>query len=42
MAADIDVAQDDLQLNDVIAIDVDAIHTTPGSGLVVTIGCRLP
>ena len=41
-AAVIDTAQDDLTLHDVIAIDVDAIHTTAAKGLLITIGCRLP
>lgn len=38
----IDADQDDLQLNDVIAIDIDAIHATAPKGLTVTIGARLP
>ena len=38
----INAAEDDLTLNDLIAIDVDAVHTTPAQGLVVTIGCQLP
>lgn len=41
-AAVIDGAQDDLQLNDLIRIDVDAISTTAPKGLIITIGCRLP
>ncbi len=38
----INAAEDDLTLNDVIAIDVDVIHTTAAKGLLITIGCRLP
>ena len=38
----IDTGQDDLQLHDVIAIDIDAVHATASKGLIVTIGCRLP
>lgn len=39
----IDTAQDDLTLDDRIAIDVDAIHSgTAPKGLIVVIGCRLP
>lgn len=41
-AAVISGTEDDLQLNDVIAIDVDAVQTTAAKGLLVTIGCRLP
>ncbi len=38
----ISATEDDLQLNDLIRVDVDAVHTTPAKGLIVTIGCRLP
>ena len=38
----IDSGQDDLTLDDLIAVDVDVIHTTPAKGLIVIIGCRLP
>lgn len=39
----IDVAQDDLVTNDILRIDVDAIHSgTAPKGLTVTIECRLP
>jgi len=41
-AAVIDTAQDDLQTNDVIRVDVDAVSTTAAKGLIVTIVCRLP
>ena len=34
----IDTGQDDLQENDVIAVDIDAIHTTAAKGLIVTMG----
>ena len=38
----INASEDDLTLNDVIRVDVDAISTTAPKGLIVTIGCRLP
>lgn len=38
----IDTANDDVATNDLIAIDVDAISTTPAKGLVVTLEFRLP
>lgn len=38
----IDTAQDDMTLDDLIAIDVDVVHTTPGKGLIIPIGFRLP
>ena len=39
----IDVAQDDLATNDVIRVDIDYVgSSTAGSGLVVTLICRLP
>lgn len=39
----IDTAEDDLATNDVLRIDVDAIHSgTAPKGLTVTIGCRIP
>lgn len=34
----IDAANDDVATNDLIRIDVDAIHTTPAKGLLVTLG----
>ena len=33
---------DDVATNDVIRIDVDAVHTTPAKGLIVTLNFRLP
>ena len=42
-AAVIDTGQDDLQTNDVIRVDIDQIgSSTAGSGLLVTLICRLP
>ena len=41
-AAVINASEDDLTLNNVIRVDVDAISTTAPKGLIVTIGCRLP
>ena len=41
-AAVIDAAEDDLTLNDLIAVDVDAVSTTAPQGLIVTIDCQLP
>ena len=41
-AAVIDAAEDDLQTNDLIRVDVDAIFTTAPKGLIVTLVCRLP
>jgi len=38
----IDTAHDDVATNDILAIDIDAIHTTPAQGLVVTLGFRAP
>jgi hypothetical protein len=38
----IDTTKDDVATNDRIAIDVDAVHTTPAQGLVVTLGFQLP
>ena len=35
-------AEDDMQENDVIAIDVDVIHTTASKGLIITLGFELP
>ena len=37
-AAVIDTTKDDVATNDVLRIDIDAIHTTPAKGLVVTLG----
>lgn len=34
----INTAQDDIAENDMIIIDIDAIHTTPAKGLIVTLG----
>lgn len=33
---------DDVATNDVIRVDVDAVHTTPAKGLIVTLGFQLP
>jgi hypothetical protein len=42
-AAAIDTGEDDLATNDVIAVDIDQIgSSTAGSGLIVTLICRLP
>jgi|TARA_Y100000310_G_scaffold174234_1_gene174317 hypothetical protein len=38
----IDTGNDDVAENDVIRIDVDAVHTTPAKGLLVTMGFRTP
>jgi len=39
----IDTGQDDLQTNDVIRVDIDQIGSgDPGTGLIVTLICRLP
>jgi len=38
----IDTAEDDMQENDLIAIDIDVIHTTASKGLIVTLGFELP
>jgi hypothetical protein len=37
-AAVIDTTKDDVATNDVLRIDIDAIHTAPAKGLVVTLG----
>lgn len=36
----IDTANDDIATNDIIRIDIDAVHTTVALGLVVTLGFR--
>lgn len=36
----IDTANDAISSNDLIRIDCDAVHTTPGQGLLVTLGFR--
>lgn len=38
----IDTANDDVATNDTIAIDVDAVHTTPAKGLIVRLRFALP
>lgn len=38
----INTANDDVATNDVIRIDVDAVHTTAAKGLIVTMGFQLP
>lgn len=38
----IDTANDDVAVNDLIRIDVDAVSTTPAQGLIVTLEFRLP
>ena len=42
-AAVINASEDDIVTNDVLRIDVDAVHSgTPPKGLTVTLECRLP
>ena len=41
-AAVINTSEDDLQTNDLIRVDVDAISTTAPKGLNLTLVCRLP
>jgi len=41
-AAVINTLNDDVQLNEVLRVDVDAIHTTAAKGLIVTLVFRLP
>ena len=41
-AAVIDAANDDVATGDIIAIDIDAVHTTPAKGLVVQMKFELP
>ena len=36
--AAIDTGNDDVAVNDVLRVDIDAIHTTAGKGLIVTLG----
>ena len=38
----IDGANDDVAENDLLRVDVDAVHTTPAKGLLLTLGFRLP
>lgn len=38
----IDTTKDDVVTGDVIAIDIDTIHTTPAKGLVVQLKFELP
>lgn len=38
----IDTDNDDVATNDVLRIDVDAVHTTKPKGLIVTLGFQLP
>ena len=38
----INTAEDDLQTNDLIRVDVDAVSTTAAKGLIVTFIARLP
>jgi hypothetical protein len=38
----INTATDDVATNDVLRIDVDAVHTTPAQGLICTLEFRLP
>ena len=43
VAAVINTAEDDMQLNDLIAVDIDTVHsTTPAKGLLITLGFRTP
>jgi hypothetical protein len=41
-AAVINSSYDAVATNDILAIDVDAVHTTPAKGLVVTLGFTFP
>jgi hypothetical protein len=41
-AAVIDTANDDVATDQVIRVDIDAVHTTPSKGLVVVLTFRLP
>ena len=41
-AAVIDGTKDDVVTNDLLRIDVDAVHTTAPKGLIVTLVFRLP
>jgi hypothetical protein len=41
-AAVINASEDDLTLNDLIRVDVDAVHSTPAKGLLLTITTVLP
>jgi len=41
-AAVIDTDNDDVAENDLIRVDVDAVHTTPAKGLIVTMGFKTP
>lgn len=38
----IDATKDDVATNDLLRIDIDAIHTTAAKGLIVTMGFQLP
>ncbi len=38
----IDTTKDDVATNDLLRIDVDAVHTTPAKGLIVTLEFQLP
>lgn len=42
MAAVIDTANDDVATGDIVAIDIDAVHTTPAKGLIVQLRFELP
>jgi hypothetical protein len=42
IVAVINAIYDDVATNDVIAIDIDAISTTPAKGLYVQLGFELP
>ena len=41
-AAVIDLDNDDVATNDLLRVDVDAVHTTAAKGLIVTLGFQLP
>lgn len=41
-AAVIDTSNDDVATNDQLRIDIDAVHTTPAKGLIVTLEFQLP
>lgn len=38
----IDTANDDVATNDLLRVDIDAVHTTPPQGLIVTVGFKPP
>lgn len=38
----IDASNDDVETDDLVVVDVDAVNSTPGAGLVVILGFQLP